>query len=290
MAIQIDQLRAPRGRVLVSVVSALASLVVAASVAPAASADPISLVSPNWAGYAVTQRSDTPTTFTQVQGSWTEPAVTCGTTGMPTAAAIWVGLGGFIPGATGGEQIGTSANCSANGRPSYSAWFELLPYIAYPIKARIHPGDAVSASVGARGDNVVLRLRNSTRHWTVTKTLTWATPDLSSAEWIVEAPGSCHQYDCTSTRLADFGSVTMSGLATSTTAGSRTPADADWTLSAISLVPGPATSSRIADTRDDDGHTAPAPAPDRAAVGPGASPGPLSPDGSSFTIAVAPPR
>jgi len=266
-------------------VGALAFVVAAAAVAPSARAEPAALVSPYWGGYAVTAPAGTPTSFTQVQGTWTEPAVTC-TAGTKSAASIWVGLGGFVTGSTGLEQIGTNANCGANGRPSYFAWFELFPFVAYPIKARVHAGDTLSASVHARVDDVVLRLRNATRRWTVTKTHTWATPnpDLSSAEWIVEVPQSCHGIVCTSTRLSEFGSLTMTDIAAATTAGSTTLAAVPWSVSAISLVPGPPRTWRI-DDDPDAGTIVPAASPEGAGSAPGATPGPLSADGSSFTLA-----
>ena len=59
--------------------------------------------STNWAGYA-----DTSSPFSTVTGSWSEPAVTCGSRG--TDAVFWVGIDGFTSGSV--EQDGTFAECS----------------------------------------------------------------------------------------------------------------------------------------------------------------------------------
>src|SRR5262245_58612525 len=52
--------------------------------------------SSNWAGYAVTGPSSTnPVTFTSVTGTWKQPTATCTAADGASAAAIWVGLGGY---------------------------------------------------------------------------------------------------------------------------------------------------------------------------------------------------
>ena len=78
----------------------------------------------NWAGYVVASSATTKTSFSAVSGSWTQPAADC-SAGSPSHSAFWVGLGGY----TGDhlEQTGTSADCSATGQASYSAWYELVP-------------------------------------------------------------------------------------------------------------------------------------------------------------------
>ena len=80
-------------RVLATLSLALTGAAVAAALAtPTAGID----VSSNWSGYAVTGVGSTATvastsmSFTDVTGTWTQPAATC-TPGQSTSAAIWVG-------------------------------------------------------------------------------------------------------------------------------------------------------------------------------------------------------
>jgi hypothetical protein len=241
-----------------------AAILVASFAARTAVADPVQVSGPNWAGYAATAPSGTPLTFTSVHGAWREPSVSCLGGAAATASAIWVGLGGFVGSDPGLEQIGTNANCDARGRPKYFAWFEVLPYIAYPIKAKVRPGDSLAASVSVDGFAVRLQLQNRTRHWTVTKNIPSEAPDTSSAEWIVEAPMACARYQCTHARLANFGSVSITNVAVGTTSTSGALTDSSWSLTAIRLVPA-------------DPVTAP-----------GASPGPVSADGQAFSVLWAP--
>ena len=236
------------------------AILVASLAARTAVADPVQVSGPNWAGYAATAPSGTSMTFTSVHGSWREPVVSCAAGGAGMASAIWVGLGGFISGDPGLEQIGTNANCDARGRPTYFAWFEVLPYIAYPIKAKVRPGDSLTASVSVDGYAVRLQLRNLTRRWSVTKDLSSETPDTSSAEWIVEAPIGCNAYACAPKRLANFGSVSITDLAAGTTSDSSALTDPSWSISAI----------RLANATS------------------GATPGPLSVGGDAFTVAWTP--
>jgi hypothetical protein len=240
--------------------SVAVAILIASFAARTAVADPVQVSGPNWAGYAATAPSETPLSFTSVHGAWREPVVSCSAGGAGTASAIWVGLGGFTGSDPGLEQIGTNANCDARGRPTYFAWFEVLPYIAYPIKAKVRPGDSLAASVSVDGYAVRLQLQNLTRHWTVTKNLSSTTPDTSSAEWIVEAPIACNAYACAPKRLANFGSVSMTNVAAVTTADSGALTDPSWSVSAIRL----------------------------ANASSGATPGPLSVDGDAFTVAWTP--
>src|ERR1700757_4295654 len=78
------------------------------------------------------------TRFSTVSGNWTQPAADC-SAGSQTYSAFWVGLGGY----TGQhlEQIGTSADCSASGQASYSAWYELVPAAQGAVNMQVASGD-----------------------------------------------------------------------------------------------------------------------------------------------------
>src|SRR4029079_4471185 len=89
-------------------------------------------LSSNWAGYVVTGLGSTPPTAraamsdTDVTGQWLQPKAVC-KRGTPTSLAIWVGLGGYSLSSQELEQVGTSADCDENGKPSYYIWYELVP-------------------------------------------------------------------------------------------------------------------------------------------------------------------
>jgi hypothetical protein len=154
--------------------------------------------------------------------------------------ASWVGLGGNRTSSTGLEQIGTEADCTAGGRAIYSSWFELVPSISAGAHVRIRPGDVISASVTVRGRTVRLRMANDTLGTVFTRRVRASAIDVSSADWIVEAPTLClttAEASCRDTTLADFGSTGFSRARA--TAGGRTGpiADPGWSTTAIALVP-----------------------------------------------------
>src|SRR4051794_20350872 len=187
-------------------------IAIAAAFAPSASAaDPSD--SSNWAGYAIARTDATtgaPASFHAVSGSWTQPAARC-KAGTPSYSAFWIGLGGAAETSRALEQIGTSSDCNAAGKPVYSVWYELVPAASVKIKLKLNPGDRLHAIVVVDRANVTLRVQNLTRHTVFTKRLTMAAPDVSSAEWIAEAPSGCNQQGrCRVLPLADFGRVTFS--------------------------------------------------------------------------------
>ncbi len=160
--------------------------------------------STNWSGYA-----DYNATFTDVEGSWTQPAVTCPSTGR-RYAAFWVGLDGYTSNSV--EQIGTDSDCAGQNRPVYYAWYEMYPAASvtlsssYPVRA----GDSMSARVSVSGTTFTLVLKNTTRGWTFTTTQTSTSARDASAEWVAEAPSSCFT-TCSVLPLANFGTMHFTG-------------------------------------------------------------------------------
>lgn len=210
-----------------------AGAVLALAPPPAAAATPS--VSSNWAGYAVTGAKATPAAFTAVSGSWVVPSATC-TAGSPTFSAAWVGLGGFADAARALEQIGTETDCTASGATRSSVWYELLPAPVRHVALAVGAGDTISASVQVSGTAVSLELRNLTRGTAFSKRLRMAAPDLSSAEWILEAPSGCGRYGgCRPLPLANFGTVSFSSA--SATAGGHTGSISDpaWSPASVRL-------------------------------------------------------
>jgi Peptidase A4 family len=227
----------------------------------------------NWAGYVLASSSTAKTSFSAVSGSWTQPAADCAA-GSPSYSAFWVGLGGY----TGDhlEQTGTSADCSASGQATYSAWYELVPAAQVAVTMTVRPGDRLSAHVAVSGDTVTVSLSDSTRHTTFTKQLQMSDPTVSSAEWIAEAPSRClssASQDCHILSLADFGSVTFTSATASADGRTGSIAAGLGMVSALTLAANPGFGRLYATAAQAD-----------------AAPSALSGNGSSFTVNWQPPQ
>jgi len=236
----------------------LAAAVIVAAVlysAPAAFAK--TTTSSNWAGYAVHRPG---VSFRTVSGTWTQPAATC-VAGQSSYSAVWVGIGGFKPTSDALEQIGTEVDCKAGGNAVSSAWYELVPAPSKTILFAVHPGDVVHATVTVVGHQVTLVLQNRTRHRTFRKTVFAPSIDVSSAEWIVEAPSECiNQFACQALPLANFGSVAFdSATATSTTGVTGSVVDPKWWRTRIDLTPGTQRFIVSRQTNDSAGTATPSP-------------------------------
>jgi hypothetical protein len=177
--------------------------------------------------------------FRQVSGTWTQPNVSC-VSGQPGYSAVWVGLGGYKPTSGALEQIGTEVDCDAGGNVVSDAWYELVPAPSKTISLVVHPGDVIHATVTVVGHLVTVDLENLTRHRAFHKTLFAPAIDVSSAEWIVEAPSECvSQFACQALPLADFGSVTFASATASSVLGTTgSIADPTWWRTKIKLSPG----------------------------------------------------
>ena len=212
------------------------AVIAAAALCSAPAALARTTTSSNWAGYAVHHPG---VTFRQVSGTWTQPSASC-VAGQPSYSAVWVGIGGFKPTSDALEQIGTEVDCQATGNPVSSAWYELVPAPSKTISFVVQPGDVVHATVTVVGHQVTLVLQNRTRNRTFRKTVFAPSIDVSSAEWIVEAPSECiNQFACQALPLANFGSVAFdSATATSTTGSTGSILDPKWWKTQIRLTPG----------------------------------------------------
>ena len=217
-----------------------AGLVAAALAAAALCSAPAALAktttSSNWAGYAVHHPG---VSFRQVSGTWTEPTASC-TAGQSSYSAVWVGIGGFKPTSDALEQIGTEVDCNAGGNAVSSAWYELVPAPSKSISLAVLPGDVMHATVTVIGHHVTVVLENRTTHRTFRKSLNAPSIDVSSAEWIVEAPSECiSQFACQALPLANFGSVNFNSAAATTTKGTVGSITAPrWWRTKIDLTPG----------------------------------------------------
>jgi hypothetical protein len=222
----------------------------AASAAAAASA--FADTSSNWSGYVATAPG---AAFSDVVGSWVQPTATC--SGRTAYSAFWVGLGGYGDASQALEQVGTSSDCANGSGPTYSAWYEIIPAPPVAIPLEVGAGDTITAETTASGPTVTLQIRNVTRGTSYSKQLSLGAPDLSSAEWIAEAPSACNGRSCTPLPLANFGTVSFSAASATAAGHVGTISDAAWTATAVSLVTGRAVA---------------------------AAPSPLSADGASFAV------
>jgi Peptidase A4 family len=235
-------------------------------------------VSSNWAGYVATGLGSTPTTasssmsYTDVTGQWVQPRASC-KAGSPTSVAIWVGLGGYSESSQELEQVGTSADCDAHGQASYYVWYELVPADSVNLNLKISPGDTIVSVVKVSGTDVLLQVIDRTRRTRFTRHLAMASPDLSSAEWIAEAPSQCNDSGfCKQLALTRFGSFAFTRtFAVGNSVGGTITSPA-WTSTALQLVP---RSHRFFGDPND---------PTASAGLAGAAPSPLLADGSGFTL------
>jgi hypothetical protein len=225
-------------------------------------------VSANWSGYALQDVNAAGLQFTSVTGTWTVPVTTCTST-TTSSAAFWVGLGGSSDSATGLEQTGTGSDCT-NSIARYYAWYEILPAASVEVPLKVKPGDQITTSVNVNGTTVLVQIKNRTRKTSFTKSLQVAAPDLSSAEWIAEAPSACTSSGrCTILPLANFGTVNFTRAAAIASGHPGTITDPTWASDSISLVPQSA--NRFFATRNSSSSA-------------GATPGALSADGRSFPV------
>ena len=238
----------------IAIVVALASLVAGAADA----AKPV--LNPQWSGYVVTGKH---VSYTTISGTWTEPAMKC-SAGQPAAlSAAWVGLGGLTTKRL--EQVGVDANCDAKGHAAYFAWFEILPDVAHNIPNTIASGDVITGTVKRIGLALVeLRVENHTRHWIFDRKITWGAADVSSAEWIVEAPFSCKRFACQTSHLANFGTLRFKDVTAVGNGHRGALSDPVWKTTQIDLAPCIRT---------------------KASPRAGATPTPASSDGTIFDVA-----
>jgi hypothetical protein len=200
------------------------------------------LGSPHWAGYVATRPA---TAFTSATATWRHPRPRCLRGEHDSAAAIWVGLGGYDGSSQELEQVGSTAGCDRHGKPSNTAWFAVLPYPPHPIVVTVRPGDTLTGTVTILPTGTRLELINRTRGWAFARTINVGGADTTSAEWVVEPPMNCVRHTCRQAQLANFQSVTFDeiGLVANGQAGFLTASD--FTVTTLELVPPPSARVRL---------------------------------------------
>ena len=231
--------------------------------------------SPNWAGYVVEDLAGVPVAFTSVTASWLQPKASCAS--GAASSAFWVGLGGYGPAATGLLQIGTDTDCTAAHEPKYYAWYDIPPNEGVLLRLKVAARDALTASVtmNSARTEVLFRIANRTTGLSYSKRLPVSSPDLTSAEWIAEAPVACNASGCRTVRLADFGSVAFTNVAAAAGGHEGTITHGGWTAVPIRLDPNAQQQQLFSP-----GLSSPGPPASTA----GAAPKDLAAGGSSFRI------
>jgi Peptidase A4 family len=201
--------------------------------------------SSNWSGYAVETNLTSPANYAVTNVLGQWTVPVVSKSRGSTYSAIWVGIDGYSDSTV--EQIGTEQDWT--GGAVYYAWYEMYPNASYRIPYAVYPGDAMLGNVTYDNGQFILTLSDSTQGWTFTTTQTASGALRQSAEWVVEAPWLGKVLP-----LANFGTVTFTGA--SATLSGTTGTISSWPYDPITMVDGKAT----------------------------ATPSPLSPDGSSFTV------
>ncbi len=186
----------------------------------------------NWSGYVVRSSRS----FSCIQGSWTQPTVTCPTSGV-ASLAIWVGLDGESgPSLATLEQIGTAVDCR-DGRADLFAWFEILPRDRFErqLKLEIRSGDRISASIAVVGRAYHMVVENLTTG--IAEDTTERSPGARrlTAEWVVEAPTVDCPNNCRVAPLPSFGTVSFSAARAIVAGVSGPIGDGRWTRVRLDL-------------------------------------------------------
>ena len=128
----------------------------------------------------------------------------------------------------------------------------------------------MSTSVTVNGSAVTITVSNDTTGQSTTKNVTMPNqPDVSTAEWIAEAPSQCDSTSgCQPLTLADFGKVGFTNSSATASGHTGTISDSAWTAQPVTLSPGGGVTD-VAASGSSSG---------------GAQPTDLSSDGSSFSV------
>ena len=233
-------------------------------------------ISSNWSGYALVPTGTDPIAFSDVTGTWVQPKAKC-TSGRTDASAFWVGLGGYGESSNALEQLGTAAQCDGNGTAATNyAWWEVVPAASVQIPMKVKAGDTITAAVLVQNETITFSLRDVTRSERFSKVITTTQElDVSSAEWIAEAPSDCGAFGrCRVIPLTNFGTVTFSKAAAIGNSHPGTILDGTWTASPIELLANNSSTSFFGQPND-------------IFDGVGAVPTDVSSDGRSFGVSWA---
>jgi hypothetical protein len=153
--------------------------------------------SSNWFGYNQGSIEQGSKLFNSITGNWTVPRATQHTRKQDEYSSDWIGIGGGCVDAsclvTDSTliQTGTEQDVAANGKASYSAWWELIPAPSLTITSiMVRPGDRMHASIAevVPDSNVwTIAIKDLTNGQSYTTTVPYSSTH-ATAEWIEETP------------------------------------------------------------------------------------------------------
>src|SRR5262249_40854236 len=108
--------------------------------------------------------------------------------------------------------------------PVYYAWYEMYPAFPVNLTMSILPGDKITATVTNSGSTFTMNISNGRGGSYTTPPLKLKRADLSSAEWVAEAPSGRGGV----LPLANFGTVNFSGSYTLGNGVQGEIADSHW--------------------------------------------------------------
>lgn len=149
--------------------------------------------SSNWSGYNKGML-ETGSGFHSISGQWTVPTATQHTKGQDEYSSSWIGIGGgcLDTSCTATDstliQTGTEQDVAADGSPSYSTWYELIPAPSISTPLAVKAGDVVSATIAETVPEVwSITLKNVTSGQSWSTTVPYSS-SYATAEWIEETP------------------------------------------------------------------------------------------------------
>jgi len=179
--------------------------------------------SSNWFGYNQGTLEQGSKLFTSISGTWVVPAASLHTNNQAESSSTWIGIGGGCvdAGCTVGDntliQTGTEQDVSANGTPSYSAWWEIIPAPSLGIGSfPVSAGDIIHADiseVAPLSDVWNITLTDETKGNTFQQTVPYPSDHLT-AEWIEETPlliGSASLADLPNLTTTPFSAASTNG-------------------------------------------------------------------------------
>jgi hypothetical protein len=147
----------------------------------------------NWSGYDKGVL-ETGTTFHSISGQWVVPTATQHVKGQDEFSATWLGIGGgcLDTSCTATDttliQAGTEQDVAADGTPSYSTWYELIPAPSISTPLQVKPGDTVAVDIAETTPELwSITIKNTTSGQSFNTTVPYVS-DYSTAEWIEETP------------------------------------------------------------------------------------------------------
>ena len=152
--------------------------------------------SENWSGYNQGSQALGGVMFHEIAGNWTVPTPSQHRVGEAEYSSDWIGIGGGCVDAacSVGDntliQTGTEQDIAANGKRTYTAWYELIPAPETLTSLIVHPGDRMHAEIsesvaGSEVWTIVLADRTTGKSFKTTKP--YSSSHLT-AEWIQERP------------------------------------------------------------------------------------------------------